>query len=455
MIAGNTLPKDLKRVAMIQCVGARNDERPYCSRICCGEALKNALKLKELNEDIDVFVFYRDIRTYGFKEDYYLQAREKGILFIHYEPEAKPEIDIRGEDLSLVFYDSTLAMEGEIEPDLLVLSTPVVPEGNRELARLLRVPVTEDGFFMEAHMKLRPLDFAADGIFLCGMAHYPKYIPEAINQANGVALRAATILARDTIASSGAVGEINEDDCIGCGLCEKVCPYGALDLQDTADGKVARIIPALCKGCGVCGAICPTGAISLRHFTDQQLLSQIDAAYSVPIAKNQPKILAFLCNWCGYPGADLAGVSRIQYATNIRAIRVMCAGRIHPEFIYEAFLKGMDAVLVAGCHLPDCHYISGVDQAIKMVSTTKGKLEKTGINPERLRLEYVSAAEGAKYAEVVNGFAARMAELGSLELDAEQEKTLLALKEKKAKVKIAKGKGGSVDLSQDEEDADS
>ncbi|MFC2014709.1 FAD-dependent oxidoreductase [Chloroflexota bacterium] len=278
MIATNTLPKDIKQVAMIQCVGARNEERAYCSRICCGEAIKNALKLKEQNEDLDVTIFYRDMRAYGFREDYYLEAREKGVLFIQYEPENKPEVDLKGDDISLTFYDSTLSMKGEINPDLLVLSTPIISEGNQELSQLLSVPVTEDGFFMEAHMKLRPLDFSTDGIFLCGMAHYPKYIPETINQANGAALRAATILSRDSIIASGAVCDVNEAKCVGCGLCVKICPFNATELRDRpGDQKVAGVIAALCKGCGTCNARCPTGAISLNHFTDSQVYSQIAA----------------------------------------------------------------------------------------------------------------------------------------------------------------------------------
>ena len=449
MIASNTLPEDIRQVAIIQCVGARNEERPYCSRICCGEALKNALKLKELNENIDISIFYRDMRAYGFREDYYLKAREQGVLFIQYEPDRKPEVDIKGEDLSLTYYDSTLAMEGEINPDLLVLSTPIIPEGNQELSQLLRIPVTGDGFFMEAHMKLRPLDFATDGMFLCGTAHYPKYIPETINQANGAALRAATILSLDTIVSSGVVCEVNENECIGCDLCVRVCPYGAIELEDTEEGKIAKVITAACKGCGVCNSVCPTAALSLNHFTDQQLFSQIEAAYSVPIAKSKPKVLAILCHWCGYAGADLAGVSRIQYASNIRSIRVMCSGRIHPKFIYDAFLKGMDAVLVVGCHPADCHYISAVNQTIKTIPVTQKKLEKIGVSPERLRLEFVSAAEGAQFAKVVNSYTDAMAELGPIELTDEQKEKLLELKEKKAKVKKKKGKAESVAGSDD------
>jgi heterodisulfide reductase subunit A len=279
MIASDSLPGNLKQVAMIQCVGARNEQRTYCSRICCGQAIKNALKIKELNESTEVVIFYRDIRAYGFREDYYLHAREKGILFIQYEPERKPEVDLQREDLSLTFYDSILEMEGELNPDLLVLSTPVVPEGNQELSQLLRVSLTGDGFFMEAHMKLRPLDVATDGIFLCGMAHYPKYIPETINQADGAALRAATILSQDSIIASGAVCEIAEDECISCGACISVCMYGAIEFYETPNGKKARINPVLCKGDGLCNSKCPTGAVSLRHFIDEGITAQIDSAF--------------------------------------------------------------------------------------------------------------------------------------------------------------------------------
>jgi heterodisulfide reductase subunit A len=280
MIASGNLPKGLKQVSMIQCVGSRNEDRPYCSRICCGVALKNALKIKELNSNVDVTIFYRDIRAYGFREDFYLRAREKGVLFVQYEPGRKPEVRLRGENLFLTFYDPILGMEGEMNPDLLVLSTPIIPEGNPELSQLLRVPLTEDGFFMEAHMKLRPLDLATDGIFLCGMAHYPKYIPETVNQANGAALRAATVLSQDCIIASGSICEVDEDRCIACGACISACSYGAIEFYETPRGRKARVIPALCKGDGLCNSTCPTGAISLMHFMDDGIVAQIDAAGS-------------------------------------------------------------------------------------------------------------------------------------------------------------------------------
>jgi heterodisulfide reductase subunit A len=404
-----------------------------------------------LNPDIDVTVFHRDMRAYGFKEDYYLEARDKGVLFIQYEPEKKPEVALKGEDLSLSYYDSTIDMDGEISPDLLVLSTPITSEGNQELSQLLRLPITGDGFFMEAHMKLRPLDFATDGVFLCGMAQYPKYIPETINQASGAALRAATILSKDTIVASGAISEVNEADCIGCGLCTRVCPYNAIEMVETDEGKVARVIPAACKGCGPCTAVCPTGAISLNHFTDSQIYSQIKAAYSVPIDQEKPKVLAFLCNWCGYAAADLAGVSRIQYASNTRTIRLLCSGRVHSKFVYDAFLNGMDAVLIVGCHPADCHYITGVQQTMKTVPNTQKALEKLGIDPSRLQLEFASAAEGAAYAAIINKFTSDMQKLGHVELSDEQKEELVKLRDKKAPIK-KKGKTGSVAVADEGKD---
>jgi heterodisulfide reductase subunit A len=427
------LVNELRQVVMIQCVGARNEERPYCSRICCGEAIKNALRLKELNKKVEILIFYRDIRTYGFHEDYYALARERGIIFIRFDPERNPKLEIRGENLSLTYYDSVLGMEGEMNPDLLVLSTPVVPEGNRELGQLLRVPVTRDGFFMEAHLKLRPLDFATDGIFLCGMAHYPKYISETISQANGAAARAAILLSKDMIVSSGAICQVSENECIGCGLCQKVCPYGAVELQETSEGKKARIIPPICKGCGACVSRCPTWAISQHHFTDSQILSQIHAAYTVPVKITEPKILAFLCNWCGYAAADLAGVSKYQFPPNIRVIRVMCSARVSTKFIMEAFSRGIDGILVVGCRIEDCHYISGIYETLKTIPAAQKALEKNGINPERVRLDHASAAEATKFVEVIKSFTAAMARLGSLELNVEQKEKLEGLRHRKKK----------------------
>ena len=272
-----------RSLVMIQCVGCRNEDRNYCARICCSHSVKNALKLKEINPAMDIYILYRDMRTYGFKEDYYREASDKGIRFIRWEPQDKPRVETVEEGgrpvLRVIATDYILGKKLSIDADYLTLSAAVIPSaGNREISSLFKVPLGPDGFFKEAHVKLRPVDFAADGVFLCGTAHYPKHISEAINQAYAAAGRALTLLSRDTITVSGSVCEVDESRCISCGACISACKYGAIEFVDTPQGKKARVNPVICKGDGLCNAKCPTNAILLKHFTDEQLLSQIDAA---------------------------------------------------------------------------------------------------------------------------------------------------------------------------------
>jgi heterodisulfide reductase subunit A len=272
-----------KSLVMIQCVGCRQKDRNYCSRVCCSHSIKNALKLKEKNPEMDIYIIYRDMRTYGFKEDYYREAADREVKFIRYEPEDKPEVKAIEEGgqrlLRVTVTDPILGKKIAIDADLLTLAAAVIPPATKtEISRLFKVPLNPDGFFQEAHVKLRPVDFAADGVFLCGMAHYPKHIPEAISQAYGAAGRAATILAKDSVTASGAICEVKESKCIACGACISVCKYGAIEFYDTPQGKKARVIPVLCKGDGLCNSKCPTGAISLKHFTDEEIFRQIDAA---------------------------------------------------------------------------------------------------------------------------------------------------------------------------------
>jgi len=268
-----------KTVVMIQCVGARNEERPNCARICCGQAIKNAIKIKELSPQTEVYVLYKDVRAYGFKEDYYREAATKGVLFINYEDERKPQVVNEGGKLKVRFWEPVLKEKIEIEPDLIVLSAATIPNpDNKRVAEMLKVPLTKDGFFLEAHMKLRPVDFATEGVFLCGMAHSPKYIDESIAQACAAAARAATILSKPTLEMEGIVAKVNEDLCSGCRICEYLCPYGAIEMKEK-DGKLtARVIEALCKGCGACGTACPTKAIIMGHFTTEEILAQVRAA---------------------------------------------------------------------------------------------------------------------------------------------------------------------------------
>ncbi|MBA7676079.1 Ion-translocating oxidoreductase complex subunit B [subsurface metagenome] len=271
-------------LVMIQCVGSRNGKRPYCSRVCCNKAIKNALKLKEIKPDMNIYILYRDIRTYGFYEEYYQEARRKGVIFLRYNPEDEPEVSQIKKDgqylLRVSGRDPVLGEEVAIETDILALSVAMEPSPEvAELATLYKVPQNEDGFFLEAHVKLRPVDFATDGIFVCGLAHGPKSIDESIAQAKAAASRATTILAKDYVIGMGIVASVNENICSGCGICEVLCPYNAIEVD--REEKVAKVNEALCKGCGTCCSACPSGAAQQRGFKRDQVSSMIGAALGV------------------------------------------------------------------------------------------------------------------------------------------------------------------------------
>jgi heterodisulfide reductase subunit A len=281
--AGDERLKQCGTMVMIQCVGSRDDERPYCSRICCSQAVKNALKLKEQYPGMDIYVLYRDMRTYAFREDYYRRAAEKGVVFIRYEGEDKPDVTATEEEgrpvLRVTVTEPTLGGRLVIDADRVALAVAAVPASeNRPLSRLLKVPLNEDGFFMEAHMKLRPVDFATDGIFMCGTAHSPKFIDESIAQAQAAASRALTVLTQASIEGQAAVAEVNEALCSGCRVCEMACPYGAIRRDE--EKRVSVVNQALCKGCGTCVAACPSGAMKGKHFGTDQILAEIRAVFA-------------------------------------------------------------------------------------------------------------------------------------------------------------------------------
>jgi heterodisulfide reductase subunit A len=271
-------------LVMIQCVGCRNEDRDYCSRVCCSHAIKNALTLKEINPEMAIYILFRDMRMYGFKEDYYREAADKDVTFIQYDPEDGPQVEAATNEagnpcVRVSVPDPILGSRIELDADILSLAAAVVPSPQtKEIAGLFKVTLNPDGFFKEAHVKLRPVEFAAEGVYLCGMAHYPKHIEETINQAYGAAGRALTLLSHDTVVASGSVCEVKEHDCVSCGACITSCTYDAIEFRDTPKGLKAWVNPILCKGDGVCCTKCPTNAIALKHFTDEALLSQIDAA---------------------------------------------------------------------------------------------------------------------------------------------------------------------------------
>ncbi len=265
-----------REVVFIQCVGSRNEQHPYCSKVCCTHTIKSALELKRRNPDTNVYVLYRDIRTYGEREDLYREARSRGVLFFRYDPDEKPQVGASGRQVAVKFHDSILRRWLNVKADIVCLAATIVGRDNSGLSRLFKVPVDADGWLLEAHQKLRPVEFATEGIFLCGLAHYPKPIEESIAQAKAAAAKALTVLARDNIKVGGIVTRIEPDLCSGCLGCINVCPFGAITFN--ADKKIAEVNPALCKGCGACAAACPSEAPVLMGFSNKQLYAQIKSA---------------------------------------------------------------------------------------------------------------------------------------------------------------------------------
>jgi len=411
-------------IAFIQCVGSRDtDKYPYCSNFCCMYTLKHAVQLKEkYKENVEVYVFYMDMRS-NFKgyEEFYKRARELGVNFVRGRVSQVFEDSEKG-NLVVRFEDVTLGQPMEIETEMVVLATAAIPKkGTDEMARLLSLTRGADGFFMESHPKLKPIDAPTDGIFLAGACQGLKDIPYSVSQGSGAAARAATVLSKSTWKIEPIVAIVDPDKCRNiktkCGICAQRCPYGAIKADE---GKPAQVITAMCHGCGTCVAECPSDAIAQMHFTDAQIFAQIRAALET---NPEEKILSFLCNWCSYAGADLAGTSRFEYPPTIRTIRVMCSGRVDRDFILEAFRLGAGVVMVGACHMPyDCHYISGNYKMKARMDALAPMLQKLGLSPERFRVEYVSAAEGVKFAEIVREMTEQMHTLGKDKIKAENEK---------------------------------
>jgi heterodisulfide reductase subunit A len=270
--------REAQTAVFIQCVGSREPERPYCSKVCCTHSIESALRLKDLNPKMDVYILYRDIRTYGSREDIYREARSKGITFVRYSSEDKPRAEEREGNLRVVVKDQILQCNVEIEADVLTLASAIVPsDENERLSKLFKVSTNQEGFLLEAHVKLRPVDFATDGVFMAGLAHYPKPIEETIAQAQAAAARVGALLSQDSIVTEGVIAQVDQEACRGCSLCVELCPFEALKIVETEDGRKARVVDVACKGCGVCAATCYRHAININAFTDRQIASQIEA----------------------------------------------------------------------------------------------------------------------------------------------------------------------------------
>ena len=276
LIHRDPLLKQARSAVFIQCVGSRIKERPYCSKVCCTHSVLSALRLKEMNPEMDVFIVYRDMRTYGLREDLYREAREKGILFIRYDDSKELTVNRDQEELQVLFTSYVLNREIEIRPDLLILATAIIPPKENPVAKLFKVPVNNDGFFVEAHVKLRPIDFATDGVFVCGLAHSPKPIDESIAHGLGAAARAVTLLSQKEMFGNAIVAFINPESCVGCQGCLKVCPYEAIRYLE--DKRICEINEVICKGCGACAATCPSASAQLKRFTGKQIYAQIEKA---------------------------------------------------------------------------------------------------------------------------------------------------------------------------------
>jgi len=428
--------KTAKTIGFIQCVGSRTQDpekgNPYCSNICCMNTIKDSLLLKDHYPDTEIKVFYMDIRAFGKDfEDLYMRSKEKGVMYIRGIP-GELEEDPETNNLKLTVENTTTRQLEDHEFDMVVLSVGVIPrKENEAIKKLFTLSSTSDGFLMESHPKLKPVDAPTGGIFFAGCSEYPKDIKDSVTQASAAAARAGVLLNAGKINIEAITAFVEEDKCTSCGICAKVCPFNAI-IFDKKTKLPAKVIEASCKGCGTCSAECKFDSIIMQHFTDAQIYAQVEAILA---DDHMDKIVTFACNWCSYAGADLAGLSRLQFPPNARIIRTMCSGRVKDKFVLHAFKLGAPIVLVSGCHFADCHYIDANRWTQKRVWKLWDKLDKLGIRPERLQMEWVSAAEGQKWSKVMHA----VEELRKEVTKSEVEHTIKALTEadkpKKPKVK--------------------
>jgi heterodisulfide reductase subunit A len=387
--------KESKHVVMINCVGSKNETRGCCN-IGCPVSVKNALALKQLDPERKVYVLYRDLSMVR-EEHFHLDAaKAAGVKFIRFPDDRYPEVTREGEKLKVSVYDVLSGRDFDFPADLLVLTVGF--EGDESIEAIkghLKVSTNPEGFFQERHIKLGPLDFPADGIALCGCAKSPKTFKETCEEGIGAAMRVSIPMRNGYIEAEGIVADIDLTNCNACGLCHKRCPYGAILVNEE---KQPSVVKALCKGCGLCAADCPKECITIVHYSDEQLLAQVEAALE---ENPERKILGFVCHWCALGGVDMAGVSRLQYPTNARLIRVMCSARVPIKLIERAYEKGAAGVLVAGCEFPTCHYISGNYACETRVKRAKKILAKKGYDPEKLWNVWCSAADGPKFANTM------------------------------------------------------
>ena len=385
----------IQDVVIINCVGSKNEERGCCT-LGCPISVKNALAIKKINKDINVHILYRDLSMVKDEQIHLQAAKAAGIKFVRFPDDRYPEVTKEDGRLSVNVFDLLLGSEYKLHSDLLVLTVGFTGDETIDAIKgHLKVSTNKEGFFQERHIKLGPLDFPADGVALCGCAKNPKTLKETCEEGIGAAMRASIPMKNGYIEAEGIVADIDLTNCNNCGICYKRCPYGAIKVDENEEPSV---IKALCKGCGLCAADCPKECITIVHYSDEQLLAQVEAALE---ENPEKKILGFVCHWCALGGVDMAGVSRLQYPTNARLIRVMCSARVPIKLIERAYEMGAAGVLVVGCEFPTCHYITGNYACETRIKRARRKLAKKGYNTDNLWLAWCSAADGPKFANTM------------------------------------------------------
>ncbi len=400
---------DVKNVAFILCVGSRDEQvgNPYCSKVCCMASIKNAVKIAEKYPDARVTVHYIDIRAGGEGyEEYYRRAQEMGVSFVRGRVAEVEEEDGK----TIIHYEDTLSGETCHQTcDLVVLAVGM--EANKDadaLGKMLKLSTRPDRFFQSAHPKMRPVQTHNRGVFIAGCAGGPKEIQVSIEQGSAAAAKAEILLHRGEIEVEPMSAYVLPELCDGCRICETVCELGRIKV---INGKAA-VDEMACRGCGACSAACPNGALQTRNYTDDQIMAQI--AEATREINESPLVIGFLCHWCSYAAADLAGSMRLAYPTNLRNIRVLCAGRVNPSFVLEALRRGADGVLVAGCRPGECHYTIGNHCALQRMNVLGKLLADLGFDERRLRVEWLAASEGEKFAGIIKDYVQQLKEIGQV-----------------------------------------
>ncbi len=410
-----------KSIVMIQCVGSRDEStNPYCSSVCCTLALKHAMHIKEKNgHDAEVYVCYMDIRTPMDYESYYSKTRELGVKFIRGKP-SEILVDPETGNLTVEVEDTLLNMPIEIDADMVVLSTALVPtSGTSELAKVLGADVGKYGFIKEVYGKLKPVETTVKGIYVCGAAQNPKSIPDSVTQGTAAAFHAIQNLSKQKVSKDLNVAYVNEEKCDACEVCIDICPYSAISLVEVKGNpssvtQVARIDETLCNTCGSCAGRCPTGAIQLSYWNDEQFLSQIEGLLTKNGGSKSPQVVAFCCDECGYATVDLTGMGRISYPSSVLPMRVPCLGWVSLYHIFKTFEYGADGILLVGCMFPNCQQLKGNIYAEKALNFARNILDEIGLSSRRLRLVSVCAAAPGDFSSEAKSFIKELEELGPI-----------------------------------------